>query len=537
MANDGKRVKITYTTTDPEALAAFHETFDRQLEEAKGRLGERHPTYAGHAERWGESEFEDQSPSDTRLVLGRFQEGDAGDVEAAVAAARRAFPAWSRVPYTERIALLRRAADILSERNVEWAVWVALEVGKNRLEALAEVEEAADLIRYYCSQMERHEGYEEPMGPGTPPKEHTRSVLRPYGVFAVVSPFNFPMALAMGMSAGALVGGNTVVFKPASDAPLSGIALYHALRQAGLPEGAFSFLTGSGREVGTPLVNHPDVAGIAFTGSRAVGMSVVRRAAEGRHPRPCIAEMGGKNPVIVTRHADLEAAAEGTMRSAFGYSGQKCSAASRVYVEESVKEAFLERLVEMSRQLIVGDPTRRETYMGPLVNHSAYEGYQSYVEQARRDGGRFLQGGQVLDEGDLRHGYYVAPTIIDGLPRDHQLIKEELFVPILCTVGVESLEDAIQEANAVEYGLCAGIFSRDEGEIETFFQRIEAGVTYSNRRAGATTGAWPGVQSFGGWKYSGSSGKSALGPWYVPQFMHEQSQTRVEARPPRPPCA
>lgn len=527
MTNAGKRVKITYATTDPEAIAAFHDAFDESLPRVESQLGERHPMYAGHEERWGESEFEDRSPNDTRLLVGRFPSGSADDVEAAVAAARRAFPGWRRTPYPERIALLRKAADILSQRNVEWAVWVAHEVGKNRFEALAEVEEAVDLIRYYGSEMERNEGYQKPMGPSPNPAEHTRSVLRPHGVLAVVSPFNFPMALAMGMSAGALLAGNTVVFKPASDAPMSGLALYRALREAGLPEGAFSFLTGGGRAVGDRLVNHPDVAGIAFTGSRDVGMRIVRGASQGRYPRPCIAEMGGKNPVIVTGSADLDAAVEGTVRSAYGYGGQKCSAASRVYVDRRVKAEFMARLVERTGQLVVGNPLRRETFMGPVVNQDAYHSFQKYVEMARQDGGELLTGGQALTEGEMGHGYYVAPTIIDGLPKDHFLVKEELFVPILVVVGVESLDEAIQEANAVDYGLCAGIFSRDEEEIETFFDRIEAGVTYSNRRGGATSGAWPGVQSFGGWKYSGSTGKAGLGPWYVSQFMHEQSQTRV----------
>jgi 1-pyrroline-5-carboxylate dehydrogenase len=245
------------------------------------------------------------------------------------------------------------------------------------------------------------------------------------------------------------------------------------------------------------------------------------------YPRPIITEMGGKNPAIVTRSADLDLAAEGVMRSAFGFDGQKCSAASRVYVEGAVADEFVTRLVERTRQIRVGDPTQRENWMGPVINERALGKFSDAVHEARRDGGIVVAGGETLRDGDTARGYFPSPTIVTGLPLDHRLFRDELFVPFLVVGVVDSLDEAIARANETPYGLTAGIFSGDQREIRRFLDTAEAGVLYVNRRAGATTGAWPGIQSFGGWKGSGSSGKNGLGPYYVQQFMREQSQTTV----------
>jgi 1-pyrroline-5-carboxylate dehydrogenase len=235
--------------------------------------------------------------------------------------------------------------------------------------------------------------------------------------------------------------------------------------------------------------------------------------------------MGGKNPVIVTDSADLKKAVEGTVRAAFGYSGQKCSAASRAYVFEDIADRFLEGLIARTRELVVGDATRADAFMGPVINQRAYERFQLSAERARRDG-EILTGGNVLRDGDMQYGYYCEPTIV-SLPSDHPFFREELFVPFLSVARVKSLDEAIRLANTGEFGLTAGIFTEDDAERQAFLDRVEAGVLYVNRTGGATTGAWPGVQSFGGWKASGSTGKSALGPYYVQQFMHEQNQTVV----------
>jgi 1-pyrroline-5-carboxylate dehydrogenase len=238
--------------------------------------------------------------------------------------------------------------------------------------------------------------------------------------------------------------------------------------------------------------------------------------------------MGGKNPAIVTQKANMDEAAEGVVRAAFGFGGQKCSACSRVYVEKPVKEKFVSALVDYTKKLaVVGDPVRKATFLGPVINQGAVDTYLQAVEEARRDG-VFLSGGNRLKSGGFEKGFFVEPVIVDNLPLTHRLFKDELFVPFLAIGTVGSLDEALRKANDTEYGLCAGIYSHDKGELERFFNSIQAGVTYVNRRAGATTGAWPGVNSFGGWKGSGSTGKSGLGPYYVQQFMHEQSRWIVK---------
>jgi 1-pyrroline-5-carboxylate dehydrogenase len=259
----------------------------------------------------------------------------------------------------------------------------------------------------------------------------------------------------------------------------------------------------------------------------AVGMKLLRDNGTRPIPRPLIIEMGGKNPALVMRSADLDRASDGVMRSAFGATGQKCSACSRVYVSREVRDRFVELLVEKTKKIKVGNPLERDVWMGPVINERALRNYENAVERAKRDGGRILVGGRRIVEEPFNHGYFVEPTVIDGLPAGHPLFSEELFVPITVVADVLTLDQAIDLANGTEYGLTAGIFSEDEHEIEEFFERIQAGVTYANRRAGATTGAWPGQNSFGGWKASGSTGKGTGGPHYLQQFFREQSRTRV----------
>jgi 1-pyrroline-5-carboxylate dehydrogenase len=326
------------------------------------------------------------------------------------------------------------------------------------------------------------------------------------------------------MSSGALLAGNTVVYKPASATPLSGYELARIYADAGVPAGVFNYVSGSGEAVGDPLTRHPDVDGVVFTGSREVGWELYKDFSTD-FPKPCITELGGKNPTIVTRNADLDKAVEGVARSAFGYSGQKCSACSRVYVEEPVYDEFMERLTRRTKELVVGDPTDRDTYVGPVIDQRAVRRYEDALASAQ--GGQVRTGGQRLRGGIFDRGTYVAPTVVDGLPLDHELFKKEIFLPFVVVAPVRDLDQAIEEANDTEYGLTAGIFSEDREEIATFFDRIEAGVVYANRKGGATTGAWPGCQSFAGWKASGSTGKGGLGPYYVQQFMREQSQTVV----------
>jgi 1-pyrroline-5-carboxylate dehydrogenase len=307
-----------------------------------------------------------------------------------------------------------------------------------------------------------------------------------------------------------------------------GYELSRALVEAGIPRGVFNFITGPGATVGAELQDNPHVDGLIFTGSKAVGIDLYHRFAKD-YPKPVITEMGGKNPAIVTANADLDQAAEGVMRAAFGFGGQKCSACSRVYVEDRVKDKFLLLLRDYTQKHVkVGNPTRKETFLGPLINKAAVDTYSGAVQEAKNDGGKFVYGGNVLRDGEFSNGYFVEPAIVDELPATHHLFRDELFVPFLVVAGVKSFDEALRLANDTEYGLCAGIYTKNQEEMQGFFDHIEAGVTYANRRAGATTGAWPGVNSFGGWKGSGSTGKNGLGPYYVQQFMREQSRWIVK---------
>ena len=517
--------KITYASL-ASLGEEFHARFDAAISALKPKLGKTHPLWINGKPKKTKDTFPNCSPSDTRVVLGEFQCGSASDVAQAVNAAKKAFPEWRDLGWRKRIELLRNAAELMTKRQFELAAIMTLEVGKNRFEAIAEVSEAIDLILYYAKQMELQNGYELPLV--TSGLEQTKSILKPYGVWAVVSPFNFPLALATGMAAGALIAGNTVVFKPASDTPWSGLCLAEILRDADLPAGVFHFITGPGGEIGEALLRNKEIDGFVFTGSREIGTKVLREFAT-QVPKPRITEMGGKNPAIVMQSANLEDAAEGIARSAFGMGGQKCSACSRLYAHAKIYQPLIDLMVEKTKKLKIGDPQQRDTFLGPLINEHAMATYEDAVRTGRREG-RLVYGGNILREGSFRHGYFVEPTMIEDLPKHSRMLRDEFFAPILSIVKVKSLDEALQLANDSDYGLTAGIFTSNSQEQQKFFNEIEAGVTYCNRRGGATTGAWPGVQSFGGWKASGSSGKSALGPHYVAQFMREQSQTVVSKK-------
>ena len=519
------RLKITYATlrADNEPL---HREYEAGLAEAKALLDGHHRNVVDGKERDGESETTVRSPIDRDIVLGPFANGTRKDVQDAIDAARRAQPAWFALGWEKRIEILKKAADLISERLMVYGGLMAIEVGKTRIEALGEVEEAADLIRYYAKTAEDNQFYEHPMDSLGDSAVHTKSILRPHGVFAVISPFNFPMALSCGPSAAAMMAGNTVVLKPATVAPLSAVNLVQAYRDAGVPDGVINLVMGPGDSVGAELRENPGIDGIVFTGSYEVGMDLYRTFARD-YPKPTIVEMGGKNPAIVSRHADLDEAAEGIMRSAFGFGGQKCSANSRVYVEKPVHDELVRRLVEKTEAIAVGDPLLRETWLGPIIDQRAVDRHQAAVAEARRDG-RVFTGGENLKDRGMDRGFYVEPTVVGDLPHDHRLFRDELFAPFTAVAAVDSFDEAMRLANDSVYGLTAGIYSEDKDEVQRFLDTTQAGVLYVNRRAGATTGAWPGVQAFGGWKGSGSTGKSGLSMYYVAQFLREQSHTVVD---------
>ena len=474
----------------------FHASYEKAVELAKKDFGKTYPMLIGGIEVLSsEGTFDDISPSNLELTLGRFQRGTRKDAKNAIAAARKAFEYWSQTPYRDRVELYRRAATIASEDKFRLAAEMSFENGKNRFEAIADLDESIDFFRYYAEQLELNKGFETAMGKLLP-NEHTKSVLKPYGVWSVIAPFNFPLAIATGMSVGASIVGNTIVLKPSSDTPLMSYELNKIMERAGIPDGVFNFVTGPGSTVGAELIENPDVGGVVFTGSWDVGSKSLE-VFEKIMPRPFIAEMGGKNATIVTYNADLDKAVEGVMRGAFGYGGQKCSACSRIYVHERMKDEFVKKLVEKTSQLKIGDPTQKETFLGPQINESAYKNYQEYVQDAR-SAAVIAFGGNVV-RNSVKKGYFVEPTIVTDIPRDHKLVTTELFVPILTVETFTSFEDAMNRVNSVDYGLTSGIFSKDRTEIEEFFKKVNAGVLYANRVGGSTTGAVVGVQSFVGW--------------------------------------
>jgi len=517
--------KITYTTAGAD-MDRFHRDFDLALADVRGRLGRSYLLRIdGKQVKGGEPPFTGRSPIDTSIVLGEFQAAGAADVQRAIQVARAAQKAWAKTPWPDRLTIMRRAAALVRERKFELAAIMSLEVGKSRMESMGEVEESADLFDYYCQIMEENQGYCRPMG-HLSPNEHTLSMLRPYGVFGVISPFNFPLALSTGMLSAALIAGNAVVFKPPVAASWCTLRLYELCMDAGVPPGVFHYVSGSGKVAGQALYATSAVDGMAFTGSKNVGMQILRQLSP-VYPKPVLMELGGKNPAVVTASADLDKAATGIMRSAFSLQGQKCSACSRVYVDQKVAPELIRNLLAQIRTMRIGDPTERDVFLGPVINAAAVTTFADAASQAKQHGGEILVGGKRLVDFALAKGFFVEPTVAK-LPLDHPLHGQELFLPFLALSTVSSLDEAIAECNKVEYGLTAGIFSAEEREVARFFDEVEAGVCYANRAAGATTGAWPGVQSFTGWKGSGCTGKGGCGPYYLMGFMREQCRTVME---------
>jgi 1-pyrroline-5-carboxylate dehydrogenase len=516
--------KITYVTLFADE--SIHPKYEAAIKKLSKSLGKHYRMYIGDETVVSkDGEFAVRSPIDTSLVVGYFPVGNKKHAKAAVSAARKAFPAWSRLPWKERVKILLRSAELMDERKFEIAAIISYEVGKNRTEALAEVWEAVDAVRVFAKSMEENNGYIKKMGPGGPGEDCTM-VMKPYGVWPVISPFNFPFMLANGMASGALITGNTVILKPTSASPLTGLMLYRVYRDAGVPAGAVNFVTGPGANYENEFTKNRHVAGIAFTGSMDVGMRLFREFEKGSCVKPVVMELGSKNPVIITEKADLKKAVEGVVRAAYGYSGQKCSAASRVYVHRSVKKAFLAALKNRLKDVRVMDPRARDAFMGPVINRAAVETFEDAVKSAEKKGKIFFGGG-VLDKGLFGRGYYVEPTVATELPSGHRLFREELFIPFMVVDEFKTLDEALEKANDTEYGLTAGIFSEDKAEIQRVLDEIQFGVVYANRKGGATTGAWPGAQTFVGWNASGATGKGIGGPNYLLSYLREQSQTVV----------
>lgn len=514
-------VRITYATmsADNEELNTGYE---KAVSDARTRLGATHGVIVDGEERTDREMYEERSPIDDEIVIGHYAQATEQDIDDAIAAAEAFQPEWEATGWEARRDLMLEAADVMQDQVFDLAALITFEVGKNRLEALGDAQETIDFLRYYAKQVTDNDGFVRQLS-SLSENEHNRSVLRPWGVWGVISPFNFPLALSAGPSIGALITGNTVVVKPSNAGALMALEFHRLMTEAGLPSGALHILTG-GDQAGDYLAHHDGIDGLTFTGSHDVGMYLYRTVNEKR-PKPVTAEMGGKNPAIVTKSADLDVAAEGVARGAFGFSGQKCSATSRVYVEDDVYDEFVDKLVARTNDLQIGIPTENGVFVGPVIDRAAVDRFKEAVAEAKASG-EVLAGGDVVEDGDLTRGNFVEPTIVTA-PLESWLWEKELFVPFVAVTKVSDMEEGLRLSNNTQFGLTAGLFSGDDAEIERWFDGIEAGVTYVNRAAGATTGAWPDIQSFGGWKGSGTSGAGGGGPWYLRQFLREQSRTLV----------
>ena len=449
------------------------------------------------------------NPSRSTEVVGKLGLISVYQAEKAIKAAKNAFPAWSSTPATERARILRKAADIMEEKRHELNAWICLEVGKIIPQADGEVSEAIDFCRYYADEMERLDaGYNYDVA-----GEINRYFYQPKGIVVVISPWNFPMAIATGMTAAALVTGNCTLFKPAETSSIVGAKITEIFVQAGIPRGVLQFVPGKGSEVGAYMVKHKDTHLIAFTGSREVGCRIYADAAVLRpgqkHLKRVIAEMGGKNAIIVDESADLDQAVAGVVFSAYGYTGQKCSACSRVIVFQTIYDAFVERLVEATKSLNVGATDLPSTQVGPVIDRNARERILEYIATGKQESTLALE--MPVPEG----GYFVPLTIFTEVSPQDTIAQEEIFGPVLAVIKASNFDEAVAIANGTDYALTGGLYSRTPQHIDRAYREFEVGNLYINR---TTTGAIVSRQPFGGFKLSGV-GSKAGGPDYLLQFL------------------
>jgi len=419
--------------------------------------------------------FENRNPADTRDVVGIFQRSGPADVETAVEAAKHAFKRWRLVPAPRRAEIVYRAAEILLGSKEDFARDMTREMGKVLKETRGDVQEAIDTAYYMAGEGRRMFG---PTTPSELPNKFAMAIRQPLGVCGMIAPWNFPMAIPSWKLLPAIVCGNTCVIKPAQDTPLSTFNLVRALTDAGLPKGVINVLTGFGAEVGTPLAEHPDVRAISLTGSSAVGRIVGGIAAQSfKH---CSLELGGKNPMIVLDDANLDLAIEGGLWGAFGTTGQRCTATSRMIVQKGVYREFVERLVERAGKLKVGNGLDETVQMGPAVNEKQLQTDLSYVEIGKNEGAKLVCGGHRLDQGDYQHGWFMEPTVFTDVNPKMRIAQEEIFGPVVSVIPCDDLEDAIEIANGIEYGLSSALYTKDVNKAFSAIRDLYAGITYIN---------------------------------------------------------
>ncbi len=497
------------------SAAENREAMEKALAEVRRALGREYELWVGGRPRKAASQFASINPSKPDEVIGFHQKGTAEMAAEAVESAYAGFTAWSRTPASRRAGHLFRAAEILRRRKLEFDAWLVLEAGKSWAEAEADVSEAIDFCDYYARQMLRLDE-PEPLVQMPGERDHLRYL--PLGVGIVIPPWNFPLAILVGMATAALVTGNTAVIKPSSETPTIAAKFVEVLLEAGFPETSFAFLTGSGGTVGDTLVEHPRTRFIAFTGSRDVGLRINELAAKPRRGqiwiKRVIAEMGGKDAIIVDAETDLDRAVDGVLVSAFGYQGQKCSACSRAIVDEKVYDEFVARIKTRAEALRVGPAEDPANYMGPVISAGARQTIADYIEAGRKEGRLVAGGGAAPGE-----GYFIQPTVIADVAPTAVIFREEIFGPVLAVTKARDFEHALAMANDSEYGLTGAVYTNNAAKIEAARERFFVGNLYINRKC---TGAMVGAHPFGGFNMSGTDSKAG-GPDYLLQFLQAKS--------------
>ena len=511
------RPKFKNQTPTDFSLPSSCAQFAAALKEVETTLGADYPIVIGGESRFCEKKFASISPSDPDLVVGSFPAAGAAEAIAALEAAQRAFPAWSRTPVEVRARFLFAAAAQVRLRRFELCAWMVYEVGKTWEEADGEVAECADLMEFYGLQALRL-AVSQSDELNKLNDEDTDFFYIPLGAGAIISPWNFPMALTFGMAAAAVVAGNTVVIKPASTSPTSVYQYFRIFAELGLPPGVMNFVTGPGGPIGDALVDHPRTRFIAFTGSKEVGIRIFERAAKVQPGQIWLKrttlEMGGKNAVIVDAEADLERAAEAVVFSAFSFQGQKCSAGSRAIIDAAIYDQIVPMIVEKAGRWRLGNPIQQEVQVGPVIDQNAYQGILRYIDIGKKEGTLLLGGEPVGGK-----GYFIPPTIFGAVSPQARIAQEEIFGPVLSCIPARDFEEALAIANGTEFGLTGSVFSRNRSKLERARIEFHTGNLYFNRKS---TGAFMGVHPFGGFNMSGTDSKAG-GPDYLLQFMQGKS--------------
>jgi len=482
------------------------------IEKVKAQSGDEYPLVIGGERIKTGSTLESINPANRSQVVGRFHKATKELAERAVEAAHEAFQSWRNVPPAERAQLLFRVAEMMRARKHEFSAWMIYEVAKSWPEADGDIAEAIDFLEFYAREMLRYAA-KQPLTKLT--GEDNQLEYIPLGVGAVIPPWNFPLAIMAGMTAAAIVTGNTVALKPSSDAPAIAYKFFELLEEAGLPAGVVNFMPGSGAEVGDVVVDHPKTRFIAFTGSKEVGLRINERAAKTQPGqlwiKRVVAEMGGKDAIIVADDANLDEAATGVVQSAFGFQGQKCSACSRAIIDARIYDSMIEKIAELTTKIKVGNPTETGTTMSAVINEKAFKTINGYVEKGKAEGGRVIAGGGS----DGEQGFFIEPTVIADVKPGATIEQEEIFGPVLAVIKANDYDDALRIANDTQFGLTGAVYSTDENKLERARREFHVGNLYLNRKC---TGALVGVHPFGGFNMSGTDSKAG-GRDYLLLFM------------------